>query len=282
MEIIVCRRNDEAFEAMFNDLTQEVFGFSFAPWFEMKLWDERYETYGIVQDGKMLSSACIFKIDILVNGQAAKSIQFGAVATRKSERGKGLSRRLMEHVLSQYPDTPAHLAANPTVVDFYPRFGFRQVQFHKPEIAVRINNDPSKAVQYEYDDDEVMEALASRGAYSNMVDCLNTDTVRIFHMMIGYDEDIYFLPNCGALVVAKQKESRLFLADVITQKPITFDALRAELPFENVDIVEFGFCPDHLGVSPIWVPSDMAKEPFFIKGNWNLPEKFRFPIMSET
>ena len=97
-----------------------------------------------------------------------------------------------------------------------------------------------------------------------------------------YGEDIYFLPELDVVAIAQQDGNRLFLADVIAKKPISFDQLKRSLPFEGIATVEFGFCPDWLGVEPMWISQNMNDEPFFIKGNWNLPKNFRFPVMSDT
>jgi len=99
---------------------------------------------------------------------------------------------------------------------------------------------------------------------------------------MSYSEDIYHLPNCGAIVVAQQKDDVLFLADVIAESPVSFIELAAELPFYNVRHVQFGFCPDWLGITPTWIPTDQNKDPFFIKGNLQMPEKFCIPVTSMT
>ncbi|MCL1983539.1 MAG: hypothetical protein FWG53_10720 [Clostridiales bacterium] len=76
---------------------------------------------------------------------------------------------------------------------------------------------------------------------------MNTQSVQIFHLLMDYA-----------------------------------DGLIRELPFSGVELVEFGFCPDWLGINPRWEQVDWDKEPFFLKGDWNLPEVFRFPAMSAT
>jgi GNAT superfamily N-acetyltransferase len=258
-----------------------VFGFSFSPWLERKLWDERYESYSIIENGKMLSNVCIFKAELVVSGEIIRANRFGAIATRKDSRGRGLSRRFMEHVLSLYPGTPSYLSANPSVIEFYPRFGFRQIQTHRPEIAIKINN-AAKAVKLELDDPIFTDFLHGREIFSNIVDCKNTQTVQIFNLLMEYDEDIYFLPEPDVIVIAQQNENRLFLADVLAKKPIIFERIVQMLPFDGVETVEFGFCPDWLDVEPMWVPENMTDEPFFIRGNWNLPKNFRFPVTSDT
>ena len=282
LEITLNNNHNPKYATLFDDLIQDIFGFSFSPWLERKLWDERYESYSVIEDDRMLSNVCIYKSDMIVQDKTIQVNRFGAVATRKDARGRGLSRALMEHILSIYPDTPALLTANPSVIDFYPRFGFKQVQAYKPEIVTNINNDLKKAIKYKLDDPNFMSLLYDRNCYSKIVDYVNTQSIQIFHLLMGYSDDIYYLPNLDAAVIAKQYGSHLFLADVIARNPLSFDLLKQELPFANVEVVEFGFSPDWLEVSPKWIPLDMNDDPFFIRGEWNLPEYYRFPVMSET
>jgi len=282
VDIVFNNRCNPEYEAMFDSLIQEVFGFSFSPWFERQMWNEQYESYSIIENGVMLSNVCIYKAEMVVRGQTVQTNRYGAVATRKGARGKGLSRLLMGHTLALYPNTLALLTANPSVLDFYQRFGFKQVQTYKPEVAAVLNNDPSKAVQYELDDPRFMSLLYGRSCFSGLVDCVNTQSVQIFHMLMQYGDDIYYLPKLDVAVIAQKDKNRLFLVDVIAGKPISFEMLKQELPFSDIDVVEFGFSPDWLGVSPTWVAQEMDNDPLFIRGEWNLPANYRFPIMSET
>jgi len=282
MKITVNSKNDPEYEKIFDDLIRDVFGFSFAPWLAKKIWDERYESYSVIRDGRALSNLCIFKTDMLIGGLKVTANQFGAVATRKSERNKGLSSLLMNHVLALYPDTPAFLYANPGVIGFYGRFGFSRTAMYRPETAAVINNPVGGAVKCSPEDILLLEALDNRRVFSGIVDDVNTQPVKIFHLLLDYPDDIYYLPRCGAAVVAKQEGGRLFLADVLTRESPTFEDLKKELPFNGVNRVEFGFCPDWLGVEPDWTDIDSNSEPFFIRGGWRLPGKFRFPVLSAT
>lgn len=282
MEISINTGKNPAHQKRFESHIRASFGFSFAPWLERGLWDERYESYAIIEDGQMLSNICVFKADLIVNGRRVHAHQLGGVSTREHALGRGLSRMLMEHILEKYEGVPVFLAANSSVVDFYPRFGFRGIQTYLPEIEIAIDNQPSAATALKADDPLVQAALKTRGAYSEALDTLNSDSIQMFHLLLNYEDAIYHLPACGAVVIAEQDNDKLFIADVICEKKMPFEAIARELPFSGIRRVEFGFCPDHLSVAPDWKDADMATDPVFILGQWDLPEKFRFPIMSET
>ena len=130
---------------------------------------------------------------------------------------------------------------------------------------------------------DVLSDLYKRsGVFSSIIDDTNTQPIQAFHLLLDYAGSIYYLPDCGAIIVAEQENDRLFIADVIAKHPMAFDSLRKELPFSGITYVEFGFCPDWLGIEPHWEPVEGDKEPFFIRGAWALPDRFRFPAMSAT
>ncbi len=282
MKITTNYYSNPEYEAMYDDLIKETFGFSFAPWFERKLWDERYESYSIIENGRMLSNISIFKTNLLVVGKPVRAHQYGAVATRKSWRGKGLSRVIMEHINSLYPDVPAFLSANPSVLDFYPRFGFRRVTEYRPALDAKIDNPTAPIIMLKPDDEAVQSAIQNRTAYSSLVDSVNTQSVQMFHLLLEYTDAIYHLPKSDVVVVAEQTDEKLFVADVISDKPLKWSDIAAELPFVGVQRIEFGFCPDWLGVNAAWEPISGDGDPFFIKGSLELPERFIFPITSRT
>jgi GNAT superfamily N-acetyltransferase len=282
MKITMNNGNDPAYTAMFEELIREVFHFSFAPWLAENLWDDKYESYSVIESGVMLANVCIYKTDMLVNGKPIHAHQFGGVATRPGERGKGLARLLMNHILKKYPSTPAFLGANDSVADFYQQFGFRRVQTYTPIIDILINNKIiNNGLKCHANNKIVRKALYGKQVYSNLVDSINTQSVKICQQLTNpaYMNHIYFLPDCGALIIARQKGEVLFLSDAISPHPLSFDELAKQLPFSGVTRVEFGFCPDWLGVKPRWEPSD---ELYFIRGEWDLPKYFRFPALSET
>ncbi|MDR0949964.1 MAG: GNAT family N-acetyltransferase [Lachnospiraceae bacterium] len=282
MQITMNNHNDKAYEKLFGEHIQDIFCFSFTPWFERKLWDEYYESYSVIENDKMIANICIFKTDMRVQGKPFYALQFGGVSVRKEERGRGLSRLLMEHILAKYQNVPMFLGANSSVTEFYQRFGFRPVQTYYPKIQAVIDNSKCDTIKLNPDDHKIKQAIQNRTMHSNILDSLNTQSIQMFHLLLDFSDAIYYLPGHDTIVVAEQKEDKLLIADVIARKPISFGILQKELPFKAVQCVEFGFCPDWLGVTPQWEPIDMAQEPYFILGEWDLPEQFRFPIMAET
>jgi len=275
-------KNDSTYETMFNDLVQEAFHFTFAPWHALKLWDDRYESYSFIENGRMLASICIYKMDMLICGKPYRVHQLGAVATRTDHRNKGLSRLLMEHIFSIYPGVPAMLFANSTVLHFYPRFGFHRIYESTPVLTYSLDNKDMPPIRLTANDERLISALDSRWAYSKLMDVVNIQPVQRFHLLQIYSNDIYYLAALDVAIVARQTGSKLLLAAVFSKQDLLFSELAVQLPFSGVEQIEFGFSPDWLGVKPDWEVYRDDETALFIRGDLKYPDVFKFPALSST
>lgn len=110
----------------FNDLAIKVFDLSFESWWKNDYWQDKYFPYTLFDGKRAIANVSGSIINTLVDGKAKKYLQIGTVMTDPEWRNQGLSRRLMEQLLTDL--APAcdgvYLYANSTVLDFYPKFGF--------------------------------------------------------------------------------------------------------------------------------------------------------------
>ena len=86
-QVIVGDRHDTRYKAMMNNLMKSVFGFTFERWYARDLWNEGYECYSVVYDGRLISNVSMTKMTLLVAGHRVPAIQLGAVATLPEYRG---------------------------------------------------------------------------------------------------------------------------------------------------------------------------------------------------
>lgn len=279
MNISFNNSNDKSYQSKLNNLLKEIF-LDFQFWYDLDLWDENYESYSIIENGELISNICVFKTKLLFNQKQCNALSIGAVATKNEHRGRGLSRVLMEHIIKKYDGVPMYLSANDEVVDFYPKFGFKQISEKLPVCYLEINND-YEPVKLQYNDPKVLNYIYNRINYSNKLDCLNTKSINIFHLYWGYLKDcIYEIPELETMVVAEQNESTLKIIGVFSLRNICFSDLAEYLPFNKVTRIEFGFMP-------YWtdIKYDMCEydtDPIFTRNiNCNLGD-FKFPELSIT
>lgn len=95
---------------MLNNLLKDIF-FDFQFWYDLDLWDYNYESYSIIENGEMVSNICVYKAQILFDGNRYDALSVGAVATKKEYRGRRYLRALMEHIIRKYDNVPMYLSA---------------------------------------------------------------------------------------------------------------------------------------------------------------------------
>ncbi|STS80831.1 putative GNAT-family acetyltransferase [Klebsiella pneumoniae] len=91
-----------------------------------RLLDRRLYPYAFVERNKVIANASANIIDLRWQGEPRRYIQIGTVMTEPDHRNKGLAGQLIHHILQDWQQEADafFLFANPTTVDFYPKFGF--------------------------------------------------------------------------------------------------------------------------------------------------------------
>lgn len=107
VQIEFCNGNDKDYQRKLNHLLKDVF-FDFAFWYDLDLWDENYESYSIMKKDAIISNICVYKTKVMFKGQRHLALSLGAVATKDTCRGQGLSRALMEHIMAKYDRVPMY------------------------------------------------------------------------------------------------------------------------------------------------------------------------------
>lgn len=275
------QRDDEAYKGMMNTLMARVFGFTFEKWYALNKWDERYECYSIIDSGRILSNVSLTKMTLLVGGKPIKAIQLGAIATLPGYRGQGLSRRIMEYVLAKYQETPAFLFANRSVLDFYPKFGFKLVGEVQPYLKLEHPLRGGHCANLPLDSPTLSRLVEERSRFSNIVDVIDADSINWFHIVMEFEDDIYYLPHLDTAIIAVQEESTLYVYDVISTRNVRWEDIYRCLPFIGCDIVEFAFMPDALGCDYNTCPDGQGNGYLFSRG-LEFSADTRFPYMATT
>jgi GNAT superfamily N-acetyltransferase len=269
------------YKRLFDELMTAVFGLNFQAWHAGGWWNSDYTCHSIVEEGQMLANASTYRMDLLIGGEKRTWLQIGAVATRPERRGQGLSRRLLEHILFQSPDVPMFLIANPSVLDFYPKFGFRRLLDRAPFIECDLPPSSAGLERLTAGGARVGEMLTRRACFSNVLDCANAAPIQFFHLLLEYPHSLYEIPSLGALLVAEQSANVLRLVDVCATRTVTMEDILPHLDFPGVDRIEFGFNPDWLGVECQWAESK-KEDGIFVRGDLPLTGDFILPELLVT
>lgn len=126
MEILKGYQKDKSLRDSFNALAESTFGLNFENWYRTGFWGEEYTPYSVVEDGKVLANVSLSRTDMIVRGQRKRLYQLGTVMTMPEYRNRGYIRAIMAKIEEDIRDADGvYLFANDSVLDFYPKFGFR-------------------------------------------------------------------------------------------------------------------------------------------------------------
>ena len=278
-ELPVRMRNgfDPEYAVQLNALMREVFDFDFDFWFRRGMWSDKYESFSLIDAGRMVAHVGVSRMKLRVKGKEFFAIQLGGVATSPEARGQGHMRRLLGGLLRRYAETPVFLFANDSVSDFYPKFGFSAARTMRPVARLSIDNpfEPERCTP-----DAAAPLAGKRRFPSAVFDVLDCRELRCFHLFGGYADRLLRL-GPGLAVAAEQCGDTLLLHELLCDRPVDWETLAARLPFRNIRRVEFGFPPDRLGVEFGW-EAPPEPEHLFLRGGWDLPENFCIPAFAVT
>ena len=88
MELIADYIKDDRYLEKLNDLTNEVFGFSFEDWVKNGYYTGEYIPYSFLEDGKIVSNVSANIMKFKYNNENKKYIQIGTVMTSYSFRNR--------------------------------------------------------------------------------------------------------------------------------------------------------------------------------------------------
>ena len=235
-------KENDTLRRSFNELTAKIFGFDFTDWYDAGQWREEYKPHCLLDGDRVIANVSVNFMLFELDGVQKNYIQIGTVMTDPEYRGKGLSRMLMEKVLSTYQPDGFYLFANDSVLDFYPKFGFT------PIMEYRCRRDCKVAVPYEMQkldpNDPQIPAMIEQ-SFENPDE---TTSFRMngnlslyqFWLADGYHEMLYFLPETDSLIVAECDGKTLMLHQVFGKKAVDPDRLAAAFGAKELIL---GFTP---------------------------------------
>ncbi len=283
------RKGDRHLLPAFFEFTETVFpSTDFHKWHQLGYWTGNYEPHTLISEGRIISNVSATLMDIFINGSRKKGVQIGTVGTIPEERGHGLSRQLMDHVIKKYK-TKADiffLFANETVLEFYPKFGFSRVAESLYQTAVNSGNNSSGLKKMDLrnkDDRDIINRFASnRIPLTSLFGAEGYESITWWHLLNVYRNDIYFSEEDDILLIMYPSKNKLKLIDVISTKPPDPQRLINEISgFGNTSSILYHFPPDQI---PFPYDNMIRDEDtmFFVRGDFDLSPGFKFPVTAQT
>ena len=268
MNIIHGYRDDKRLRDSFNLLAEQTFdGLNFEQWYQNGFWGDNYDPHSIVIDGKVVSNVSVNRTDFLIGGRQYHILQLGTVMTAPEYRGRGYGRAIMEYIEREYTDADGiYLFGNDSVVDYYPKFGFRPGREAEYSRAVSQSGE-SRAVQVKMDSPAAWGRLAAameKSTFREGCKMVDNPGLIFFYVSQFMQEAVFFLPHLDAWVIAEPEDGALTIHNIFADGSVTVDDVIRSFG-AGVKTVSLGFAPaDPDG----WEIRELKEDvcPFFVRG----------------
>jgi predicted N-acetyltransferase YhbS len=284
------RHSDSAWHDRFFDFVASNFqaGRTFSDWGALGGWVDGYDVFAMVVDNQIVSTVGRQSMRYVINGETRNGYQIGAVATHANHRNHGLARLLMKKVLSQLdaPDQPVILFANPSVLNFYPQFGFRRIAQTAFIAHTDLHPVGSLAPSLDFTRPADRAWLADHCARARVIGqsfaARDYYPILLFHLA-RQPRMAFRLDSFGAVLIAQQNGERLLIEDLFATRPFSLRDALPHVCVQPVRTIEFGFHPE------AWWPDAESQSlhddgsPLFVLGAaTEVKEPVRFPDLAHT
>ena len=212
-------RNNDALRASFNRLAEKTFGLNFENWYQNGFWQDNYIPYSVVIDGEVVSNVSVNACNMNYKGKIVKLIQLGTIMTDNDHRGKGYARVLMEEVIKDYDGKVdgIYLFANDSVLEFYPKFGFKEAKEYQYTKEVTIS-DECKAqnipLKGKDDFDRAIKILDTNEQNAQLY-MVGNSGLYMFYLSQFMTENLFYIEECGSYAIAEMEDDTLILHTII-------------------------------------------------------------------
>ena len=285
MNIMHGYRDDKHLRDSFNQLAEQTFGLSFEGWYQNGFWGDNYDPHSIVIDGRVVSNVSVNRTDLVIGGKRYHILQLGTVMTDPEYRGRGYGRAIMAYIEEKYADVDGvYLFANDSVVDYYPRFGFRPAVEYAYSKTVSLTGE-SKVEQVVMDGPAAWGKLAAameKSTFPSGCAMVDNPGLIFFYVSQFMQEAVWYIPHLDAWAIAEPEEGVLTIHSIFADASVTIDEVASA--FGSVTELRLGFAPaDGEG----WEITEICEEDthFFVRGAVFAEfeeEKLRIPSLSHA
>lgn len=287
MIIVKAYKENETYRNSFFELAKRVHGIDFSGWYQNGYWKDGYIPYSVWMDNQIVANVSVNRMAFRTEEGEKHYIQLGTVMTAPEYRNRGLIRKLMEQIETDYGETTEgwYLFANDTVLDFYPKFGFHKVTEY--QAVKKIENASKTAVvkvpMETKEDREKFANIIESSVLNSAVEMINNAGLYMFYLSQFMKDTVYFIESEHTYAIAEVKGGILHLFSVFGDKKVNLDKVIAAFG-EDVKEVRLGFTPlDKSGYELIPFRADDTTT--FVKGECFADyeaRKIMFPELSHA
>ena len=282
-------RNNGKLRVKLDNLTDKTYGFNFKEWYEAGYWGEGYIPYSLLDGDKLVANVSVSIMKMNVLGEKKNYIQIGTVMTDNEYRNKGLSRYLIEKIISEYKEKSdcIYLSANDTVLSFYPKFGFERVKEYQYSISKvkEITNINNRKLNIDNEEDKkILEGILDNSIINSKLYVEDNKNLIMFYCLGLLKECIYYIKEYNAVAICEYEEDVLNISDVFCDRSFDLDKVINVLMDSKTKKVNLGFIPINTNGYEKSMLSDDNDTLFILKDTENIfrDNYLMFPVLSHA
>ncbi|MEK4009329.1 GNAT family N-acetyltransferase [Paenibacillus sp. FSL H3-0333] len=283
----VCNYKDyEPLRNSFFELAKDTFELELEHWYEEGFWTDKYIPYSYAEGNRIVANVSVNLLELTINGVKSPAVQIGTVMTHPDYRGRGLSARLMDKVLEEYGQACElmYLFANESVLEFYPKFGFRPVEEQLFSMACPRGAAGSAAIRkLDVADPRDLSLISTLGAQripaSKRLGVSGAHGLLMFYCLNVFSGQLYFLEDEKVIAICQQENGQLELFDLISTQPVSCGEIALKLADSDTETIVFHFTPDDDGLE---LSASNHSEGLFVRtpGGQQYPTNVKHPATS--
>ena len=280
-------KEDNALRRSYNSLAEKTFGLSFEEFYQNGYWTDKYIPYSLIDDGKVIANASVNILKSFYNGQEKRCIQIGTVMTDSDYRNQGLSRYLIERILSEWKEScdTMYLFANDSVLDFYPKFGFvKAVEYQCSSPITPTKGRVRKLDMSHASDREFLKRYYSKSNPYSALAIKDNYELLMFYCTSLMKDCVYFLEDFDAVIIASNKNKILTCYDIFSDGNHAMIEMVSRVAESQIRSVVFGFTPIEHAAFHSRILEEEDTTLFVLKGkdNWFVNHQMMFPVLSHA
>lgn len=233
--------NDITLFHSFNELSKSSFGISFDS------VGGQYEPHVLTLNGVVCANVSVNQIPFYYRGERKFYIQLGTVMTDPKFRSLGLSRWLIEDIISRWKNCcdAIYLFAYDSVRDFYPKFGFvKMPEFEYKRSGIKPNSRKGQKLQM-IDENNVRLVLKKyeQGNPFSAFYMAENQGLFSFYCMGVMKENVYYSPKYDMVIIAESKDGKMRCCDIFGKTDYELCDILGEISSGAEDEMLLGFTP---------------------------------------
>ena len=223
-------------------------------WDELGYWDNRYRPFSLFDSDRLVAHACLYSMDMIVNGRRCEVAQVSAVGTLPEYRRQGLGYRINQAAIGWARDKHEFffLFADAEALPLYRKCGFRRVTEHKTRVLVdgKLPQDGAVKLDMNNANDRALayRLACERTPVSNLLGVFNPKLF-MYWCLYWFRDGLYYIRDLDTLVLLERKEGVLSVCDIVGKTMPPFADVYPFISDPGDQAAEFLFMTDRMGLS---------------------------------